>query len=71
MGLAVESAALATQLSSSLDRGLPRDAYELRLADDKLVWQDGDTRYTVDPQTGFLKRLWIGFLSILPIEWLL
>ena len=71
MGLVVESAALATQLSSALDRGLPGDAYELRLDDDKLVWMEGETRHTTDPQTGFFKRLWIGFLSILPIEWLL
>jgi putative cardiolipin synthase len=71
MGLVVESAALATRLSSALDGTLPRDAYEVRLADGSLVWLDGATRYTADPQTGFFKRLWIGLLSILPIEWLL
>jgi putative cardiolipin synthase len=71
LGLLVESAALATQLSSALDKGLPRDAYELRLAGDQLVWLDGEAQHTTEPQTGFLKRLWIGVLSMLPVEWLL
>jgi hypothetical protein len=28
-------------------------------------------RHASEPGAGVLKRLWIGFLSILPIEWLL
>ena len=71
MGLVAESPRLAGELSSVLDRDLPRDAYEVRLAGNELEWIDGGTRYTSEPGTGFFKRLWIGFLSILPIEWLL
>lgn len=31
----------------------------------------GERRLTAEPRTGFLKRAWVRFLSILPIEWLL
>src|SRR6266850_794502 len=72
MGVVVESPRLAARLSSALDRGLPRDAYEVRLAPNgSLEWVDGDSRYGSEPGAGFFKRLWIGFLSVLPIEWLL
>jgi putative cardiolipin synthase len=71
MGVLIESSALARQLSDALDAGLPRNAYEVRLAEGKLEWREGQRRYTSDPGTGFLQRAWIGLLSILPIEWLL
>ena len=71
MGVVVESPALASRLSDSLDRNLARDAYEVRLVDGDLVWIDGDVRHSSEPGAGFFKRAWIGFLSILPIEWLL
>ena len=71
MGVVVESAALASQLSDALDRDLPRDAYEVRMAGDKVEWISGEGRYTSEPGAGLLRRLWIGLLSILPIEWLL
>jgi putative cardiolipin synthase len=72
MGVVVESAALAARLSDSLDQLLPRDAYEVRLAaDGDLEWVEGDVRHSSEPGTGLLRRLWIGVLSVLPIEWLL
>ena len=71
MGVVMESAGLASALSEALDRDLPRLAYEVRLAGDDIEWRDGDTRLASEPGVGVLKRLWIGFLSILPIEWLL
>jgi len=71
MGVVVESPALAARLSDTLDIVLPRDAYEVRLAGDGLEWIDGETRHMSEPGAGLLRRLWIGFLSILPIEWLL
>ena len=71
MGVVIESPRLAGQLSSALDTNLARDAYEVRLAGDDLEWIDGDVRHTSEPGAGIFKRLWIGFLSILPIEWLL
>ena len=72
MGVVVDSAALATRLSQAFDRAIPKVAYEVRLsADHGLEWIEGDVRHTSEPGAGVLKRLWIGFLSILPIEWLL
>jgi len=72
MGVVLESAALATRLSAALDRDLASAAYEVRLsADGSLEWIEGATRHASEPGTGLLRRLWIHFLSILPIEWLL
>ena len=71
MGVVIDSARLAADLSETLDAGLPRDAYQVHLENDRLVWIDGDARHTSEPGTGWLRRAWIGLLSILPIEWLL
>ena len=56
---------------------VPRNAYEVRLAGDGRASSGssartaGEVRHSSPPQAGLLRRLWIGFLSILPIEWLL
>jgi putative cardiolipin synthase len=72
MGVVVESAPLAARLSAGLDETLPKSAYEVRLsADGSLEWIEGDVRHASEPGAGWLRRLWLGFLSILPIEWLL
>ena len=75
MGILVESAALASQLSDALDRDLPRVAYEVVLADGRLQWiernESGEARYDSEPGVGALRQLWVDFLSILPFEWLL
>jgi cardiolipin synthase C len=72
MGVVVESSRLATRLSAGLDELLPKVAYEVRLsADGGLEWREGDVVHRSEPGAGVLQRLWIGFLSILPIEWLL
>jgi cardiolipin synthase C len=71
MGIVIESPRLAARLSDALDRGLPGSAYEVRLAGDALEWTDGEARHASEPGAGLLQRLWIGFLSLLPIEWLL
>jgi putative cardiolipin synthase len=77
MGVVLESPGLATQLSRAFDDEIPRNAYEVRLSGDGmgLEWIErtdgGEVRYSSSPQSGALRRLWIAFLSILPIEWLL
>ena len=72
MGIVVESQTLASRLSEALDRDMANVAYEVRLSSDgSLEWVERDVRHTSEPGAGVLKRLWIGFLSILPIEWLL
>jgi putative cardiolipin synthase len=77
MGVVVESPALAGQLSSALDRDFARSTYEVRLTADRrsVEWiergEAGEVRHTSTPETGVMRRMWIGFLSIMPIEWLL
>jgi putative cardiolipin synthase len=72
LGVVVESPTLATRLAETLDRGIRNVAYEVRLSSGGgLEWAERDIRHTSEPGAGVLKRLWIEFLSILPIEWLL
>jgi putative cardiolipin synthase len=77
MGVVIESPTLASRLATEFDSRIPRDAYEVRLAADgrSLEWidrqDDREIVYTTEPETGVMRRLWIDFLSILPIEWLL
>jgi putative cardiolipin synthase len=76
MGLMIESPALAGDLAGALDARLPADAYELRGTEQGgLEWiertEAGETRHASEPGAALLRRLWIEFLSVLPIEWLL
>jgi cardiolipin synthase C len=75
MGLVLESPALAGQLSDAFEGTIPRNAYELRLEGEQVVWIErtdaGEVRHTSTPGVGALRSLWIAFLSVLPIEWLL
>jgi putative cardiolipin synthase len=75
-GVVLESAALAARLGALFDGPLARSAYELRLAaNGDLEWLErtaaGEVRHATTPETGALRRLWIAFLALLPIEWLL
>ena len=62
MGVVVESAALAGQLSTMLDRDILRSAYEVRLTADQrsIEWiergEAGEVRHGSTPETGVLRR---------------
>ena len=77
MGVVIDSPRLANALSSQLDSRLPNEAYLVRLTPEgEMEWiergADGqETRFTSEPGTGQLRRLWVEFLKILPIEELL
>ncbi|MGA8051909.1 MAG: phospholipase D family protein [Burkholderiales bacterium] len=77
MGLVIRSPVLAQAIAAAFDSRFPTEAYEVRLDQDRgsLYWIErtpkGETRYDHDPGTGLLKRLGVGILSLLPIEWLL
>lgn len=75
MGFVLESPALAGRLSDAFAGPVQRMAYELRLQGDEVVWIErtaaGEVRHTRTPGVGVLRSLWIGFVSLLPIEWLL
>ena len=77
MGLVIRSPKLARALSETLDRELPRIAFEVRLKEDGsgLQWLEqtgsGTVRYDTEPQASLGRRMGAAFLSLLPIEWLL
>jgi putative cardiolipin synthase len=78
MGVVIDSPVFAQQLAKVFDTDLPQLAYEVRLAPqgEGLIWIERnasgeETRYDVDPQTDWSKRFAVGFLSGLPIDWLL
>jgi putative cardiolipin synthase len=76
MGVVVESPELAARLSALFDNALADTAYELRLTPaGEIEWIErtaaGEVRHATTPETGVLRRLWIAFLALLPIEWLL
>ena len=76
MGLLIENAALASQLSAFFDTAVPVLAYKVSLS------QAGDLRWTesspcacrtyqTDPKTSAWRRTKASFFSVLPIDWLL
>ena len=73
MGLVIESATMATQLSAAFDRAYPSSAYRVTLAEDGgLRWEDGSGKvYDTDPQSTWYRRAIIHIGSWLPIDWLL
>jgi putative cardiolipin synthase len=75
MGVVIDSAPLSTSLADAFDGAIPHRAYELRLTDFGIEWIErgdaGEARHASEPGAGLLRRLWIGLLSLLPIEWLL
>ncbi|HEU4889176.1 MAG TPA: phospholipase D family protein [Thermoanaerobaculia bacterium] len=76
MGFVIDSPALARQMQSLFDDGIPANAYEVRMTGDgELYWLErtaGATRrHDVEPGTTFWQRTAVGIMSRLPIEWLL
>jgi len=80
IGMLIESADMAMEMSEWFDRNIDRIAFRLALeetaeGEEILVWHssiDGEKyRYTTEPNTGFWRRFGVGFLGLLPIESLL
>ncbi|HET7837356.1 MAG TPA: phospholipase D-like domain-containing protein, partial [Variovorax sp.] len=77
MGVIIDSQNLSGQLARQFDTAIPAKAFEVRLQADGqgMEWIEqspqGEMRYTTEPGAGALKRSWIDFLEVLPIEWLL
>jgi putative cardiolipin synthase len=77
MGLVIRSPALASRLARHFEEELRSDAYEVRPSQEGgcVVWierSDGaELRHENEPGAGFLRRMWLGFLSLLPIDWML
>lgn len=76
LGFVIDSPDLARGISSAFMDRIPRTSYEVHLSDDNtLYWtwlhNDRVERYDAEPQASVWRRAWVGFLSILPIEWML
>ncbi len=76
LGLVMHSSALAQAMAQAFEQTIPAGAYEVRLdAAGALVWIErtpaGERRLASEPDSGPLKLLAVGLLSLLPIEWLL
>lgn len=76
MGVVIDSPALASGLSTQLDGRLPNEAYLVRLTPEgKMEWiehtPDGNKTYTSEPDSTGMRRLFVDFLRVLPIEWML
>lgn len=76
LGFVIESPGLAQKISDVFDGNIPASTYEVKLNDEgDLYWveqQNGNfIRHDTEPQSSFWTRIWIWFLSVMPIEWLL
>jgi putative cardiolipin synthase len=76
MGLLIDSPRLAARLAQAFATDIPVAAYEVRLDEDgDLRWIErtpsGEKRHATEPGAGPLRRAWLGFLSLLPIDWML
>ena len=80
IGVLFESTEIASEMANWFDRGIDDVAFRLALekndkGEEILVWyrrtDDGEKRYTTEPNTSFWRRFGVGFLSLLPIESLL
>jgi putative cardiolipin synthase len=77
IGVVITSPEIACYMAEKFDENIARSAFrlELQISEDgrrNLLWhgyENGEERvYTVDPYTGFWRRLGLGFMGLLPIE---
>ena len=75
MGVLFDCPALAKRLPLETERDLARNAYQVKLENNHLVWitREGDeeVRYNSEPGTSWWKKAKVSIFSILPIEGLL
>jgi putative cardiolipin synthase len=76
MGLVISSPELAGRLSALFREEVPEAAYAVHLtAKGELEWtertDEGEITYHTEPNTSGWRRFSVGFLSVLPIDWLL
>jgi putative cardiolipin synthase len=78
MGLVIESRELARRLSATFDDYIPANSYEVRARTDGdacVEWIErtaaGEVRHETEPGAGWGRRAWLGFLMLLPLDWML
>ena len=76
MGLVISSPVLAGRMDAAFDAKVPAAAYQVRLTPQgELEWvervEHGEVVHHTEPGTSGWRRFSVGFLSVLPIDWLL
>ena len=80
IGMVIESPDIAVDMSEWFNREIGNIAFRLALGTDRSGNEillchrsvdDIDQRYKTEPNTGYWRRFGVGFLRLLPIEWLL
>lgn len=78
LGFVIHSPTLAQDISNIFDNQVPDSSYQVILdKDNKQKWlertEDSSTvkTHTTEPGTNLFSRWWLGFMSKLPIEWML
>lgn len=76
LGFVIDSPVLAQNIQSAFDRDLPNSAYQVSLDENEnLKWteQRGSRQvtYGTEPGSSLWARMAVGFLSLLPIDWML
>ncbi|WP_199748559.1 phospholipase D family protein [Candidimonas sp. SYP-B2681] len=76
LGFVIDSPEMARHISAAFSDRIPDIAYEVKLSDTgNLYWlenQEGkQIRYDSEPHASLWRRASVGFLSFLPIDWLL
>ncbi len=75
IGVLLEHPGLAARVGRAFDVEVPQQAWKLTREGDGLRWNEataeGPRSTTTEPETGWLLRLWVWLLSLLPIEPLL
>ena len=77
MGLVLKSEVLAGRLAAAFDDVIAANSYQVRAHEggDCVEWIEptasGPVTHEDEPGTNAIKRAWLGFLSLLPIDWML
>ena len=77
MGLIIRSPELAGRLVAAFDGAIPGAAYEVRArAEGECIeWVErtaaGELVHAAEPGAGWARRAWLGFLSLIPLDWML
>jgi putative cardiolipin synthase len=77
MGLIIRSTALAGRLVTAFDGPVPAASYEVRarVEGECIEWVErtaaGEVTHATEPGAGWAQRAWLGFLSLIPLDWML
>ena len=77
MGLVIASPELAGVLATAFDERIPPQAYEVRAREGGscIEWIEraagGERVHHTEPATSWGRRAWVGFLTLMPLDWLL